>query len=124
VKPNGKGLVFFTLRYVAEVRQANPGFEDIPDQPVDAAQVALAQKLIESKSEPLNLASFSDRYQTALLEIIKAKIDGTEPVLVQRNGTSQVVNLMEALQQSLAQTGRKPHAVARSNGRRKVSAAA
>jgi len=124
LRPHDRGLVFFTLRYVQEVRQAAAYFENLPEHPMDAAQLALAQKLIESKSSPLNLASFTDRYQTALLELIKAKIDGTEPVLVQRNGISPVINLMEALQQSLAQTGRKPHTVARSNGRKKVSAAA
>ena len=124
VKPHGKGLVFFTLRYVSEVRQANLYFGDIPDRPADAAQVALAQKLIETNCSPPNLSSFSDRYQTALLDIIKAKIEGTEPVLAQRNGTSQVINLMEALQQSLAQAQRKPHAVVNRSGRKRVSAAA
>jgi len=124
VKPHGKGMVFFTLRYVSEIRQAGAYFEEIPQQPVDAAQISLAQKLIESNSGPLNLANFTDRYQTALLELIKAKVDGTEPVLVQRNTTTQVVNLLEALQQSLAQVQRKPHAAANRSGHKKVSAAA
>src|SRR5712692_5129153 len=65
LKPLSKGLVFFTLRYVAEVRSATAYFEDLSEQHVDAAQVALAQKLIESKASPLNLATFTDRYQAA-----------------------------------------------------------
>jgi DNA end-binding protein Ku len=72
LKPSGKGLAFFTLRYATEVRAANPYFEDLRQEPPDAAQVALAQKLIESKSSPLNLASFTDCYQTAVLDLVKA----------------------------------------------------
>jgi DNA end-binding protein Ku len=124
VKPQGKGIVFFTLRYLSEVRQARDYFADIGEHPLEPAQISLAQKLIESNSRPLNLANFTDRYQAALLELIKAKLDGAEPVLVQRNGTSQVLNLLEALQQSLAQVQRKPHALAHRSGRKKVSAAA
>ena len=124
VKPLSKGFVFFTLRYVAEIRPASAYFEGLSEQPPDAAQVALAQKLIESKSGALNLASFTDRHQTALLDIIKAKVDGTEPVLVPRNGTAQVVSLMQALRESVAQSDRKPNPAVRKPGRKNVALAA
>jgi len=123
LKPLSKGFVFFTLRYVTEVRPATAYFEDLSEQPVDTTQVALAQKLIETKSCALDLASFTDRYQAALLEVIKAKVDGTEPVLSPRNGTSQIISLMQALRQSVGQTDRKPHAK-RKNGCKKVELAA
>jgi DNA end-binding protein Ku len=123
LKPHSKGFVFFTLRYVAEVRPATAYFEDLSDQPLDAAQVALAQKLIESKSSTLNLASFTDRYQAAVLDLIKAKVAGTEPVLVPRSEVGNVLNLMDALRQSVAQTEQKPPLVRR-NGRKKVALAA
>src|SRR5712692_8063057 len=100
LKPLSKGLVFFTLRYATEVRAANPYFEDLRQEPPDAAQVALAQKLIESKSSALDLASFTDRYQTAVLDLVKAKVEGTEPVLAPRTQTGQVISLIEALRQS------------------------
>lgn len=124
LKPHGKGLLFFTVRYATEVRAAVPYFEDIPERRPDPAQVALAQRLIESKSSPLNLAEFSDRHQAAVLELLKAKIDGTEPVLVQRNGISPVISLMEALRQSVAQDEKNPEPVTRRNGRKRVALAA
>jgi DNA end-binding protein Ku len=123
LKAIGKGLAFFTLRYAAEVRAANPYFEDLRQEPPDATQVALAQKLIESKSSPLNLASFTDRYQTAVLDLVKAKVDGTEPVLVPRKEVGQVINLMEALRQSVEQVTKKPEPV-RENGRKRAMLAA
>src|ERR1041384_3788149 len=102
LKPNGKGLVFFTLRYATEVRASNAYFEDLQQHQPDATQVALAQKLIESKATALNLASFTDRYQTAVLDLIKAKVDGTTPVLVPRSEVGQVTGLMDALPPSVA----------------------
>jgi DNA end-binding protein Ku len=124
LKPNGKGFVFFTLRYATEVRPAAPCFEDLAQSPVDAAQVALAQKLIESKSSPLNLADFEDRYQAAVLDVIKAKIAGTEPVLVARSEVGQVINLMETLRKSVEQNVRKSEAAARKNGHKRADFAA
>ena len=123
LKPLSKGLAFFTLRYATEVRAATAYFEDLVQQAPDAAQVALAQKLIESKSSAFNLANFTDRYHTALLDLIKAKIDGTQPVLVQRNGTVPVINLMEALRQSVEQVKKKPEPVHK-NGRKRLVLAA
>lgn len=119
LQPLGKGLVLFTLRYASEVRPAQIYFEGLPPEPPEATQVALAQELIAGKSGPLNLASFADRYQSAVLELIKAKADGTEPVLAPRPDAAQVISLMEALRQSVAQT----HSVRR-NGRRKTALAA
>jgi DNA end-binding protein Ku len=105
LKPLGKGFILYTLRYATEIRSADPFFETLQDRILDESQVALAQKLIESKSTPFQQANLTDRYQTALLGLIKAKIEGTEPVLAPRNGAAQVISLMGALRQSLAQNG-------------------
>jgi DNA end-binding protein Ku len=123
LKPIGKGLVFFTLRYAREIRAANPYFEDLQQERSDATQVALAQQLIENQTSPLNLASFTDRYQSAVLELVKAKVEGTEPVLAPRTELGQVINLMEALRQSVEQVSKKPQAK-RKNGRKKTALAA
>jgi hypothetical protein len=46
------GLALFTLRYASEIRPALPYFEDLADGPLEAAQLELAQKLIEAQSGP------------------------------------------------------------------------
>ena len=126
LKPVGRGLVFFTLRYANEVRDAAPYFEDFEQGSPDAIQVALAQKLIDAKTSPLNMASFTDRYQTAVLDLIKAKMDCTEPVVAPRRELDQVINVLEALRRSVSveQNARKPAATARGKGRRRVALAA
>jgi DNA end-binding protein Ku len=71
----------------------------------------------------LDLASFTDRYQAAVLDLIKAKVDGATPVLVPRSEVGQVINLMDALRQSVEQAAKKPEPV-RKNGRKKAALAA
>ena len=117
LKPLGKGFLLFTLRFAGEVRSATPYFENLSQQPVDAAQVALAQRLIDSKSGALNLAELTDRYQAAVLDLVKAKVEGTAPVLVPRTQVGEAVSLMEALRQSVEQTKPEPKPMVRSNGR-------
>ena len=38
------------------------------------------------------------------MDIIKAKIEGTEPVVIQQDEVGKVINLMDALRQSVAQS--------------------
>jgi len=106
-----KGFVLTTLRYPGEVRQAEPYFEDIKNGDLGKEQLALAEQLIDGLAAPFDASKFNDRYQDALLEIIKAKIAGTEPVVVQEAEVGKVINLMEALKASVSQAvGKKPPA--------------
>jgi DNA end-binding protein Ku len=99
-----KGFTLSTLHYANEIRQATPYFEEIRNGEVNKDQLALATQLVESNTAPFNPAQFTDRYEEALLEIIKAKIAGSEPVVVQQVESGKIIDLMSALQQSLAQS--------------------
>ena len=64
-------MVLTALRYPAEIRQAGRYFEEISAVKPDEAQLRLAQQLIENKTAPFDPATFTDRYQAALLDTIK-----------------------------------------------------
>jgi DNA end-binding protein Ku len=104
LKVQDKGLVLNTLHYAEEIRSPASYFEDIKNGNIDKNHLALAQQLVNSFTVPFDPAKFSDRYQNSLLEIIKAKIEGSEPVVAQRAEVGKVINLMDALKQSLAQS--------------------
>ena len=95
-----------TLRYPAEIRQPAAYFDDLADVKVDDAQLSLARQLIENKTAAFDPAAFTDRYQAALLDTIKAKLNGAQPVQVTPAAVGQVINLIEALKQSVAETAR------------------
>jgi DNA end-binding protein Ku len=106
IKPCGKGLLLETLRYSYEVRTAEDYFEDIPAKAsVSADQIEMAQALIDSKTAEFDPKKFKDRYQEGLKEIIDAKLEHRKPDFdeVERKPT-KVVNIMDALKKSLAQS--------------------
>ena len=106
IKPLGKGLLMTTLRYAAELRQPSAYFEDLNQPQLDADQLALAQQLIDNKTARFDPAAFTDHYQAALLDMIKAKLNGNPPVQVTAAPAGQIVNLLEALKQSVEETGK------------------
>jgi len=104
IQPQDRGLVLNTLHYAEEVRNAASYFEDIKTAEVQKPQLDLAQQLVNSLASSFEPAKFRDRYQDALLEVIKGKIAGSEPVIAQKAEMGKVINLMDALKQSLAQS--------------------
>ena len=71
-------------------------------------QLQLAEQLLKNKTAPLDLLLFKDRYQDSLLEVIKAKIEGIEPSIAVEEERVQVLNLMEALKQSVTKSVKMP----------------
>jgi DNA end-binding protein Ku len=114
VRPCGDGLLMETLYYADEVREAEPLFSKIEDDPADADLLSVATQLIDRKTAPFDPAAFHDRYDIALRALIDAKkanrktprttvADGGE-----RPKGDNVVDLMQALKDSLKTTGKKP----------------
>jgi DNA end-binding protein Ku len=103
LEPRGKGLVATTLRYAYEVRKDEDYFEDIGEPAVSEEMLDLATHIIGRKLSHFDPKRFEDRYQDALLEIIKAK-QSHEPVRVTATAPkpSNVVSLMDALRRSIA----------------------
>ena len=104
LKVQEKGLVLNTLHYGEEIRNAASYFEEIKNGNVDKNQLALAEQLVNGYTTAFDASKFTDRYQNSLLEVIKAKIAGSQPVVAQRVEAGKVINLMDALKQSLAQS--------------------
>ena len=65
-------------------------------------------------------ADFEDRYEEALLTLVKSKISGGQPVITKAPERGNVVNLMDALRRSIEEERRPP---APSLGKAAVAAA-
>ena len=107
-----KGLLVMTLRNADEVRDAEQFFTDIQDEEPDKEMLDLASALIEQKSGAFDPSEFKDRYHDAVVEMVKAKVKGQEPVIATAPERGKVINLMDALRQSL-DADRKPAAKSR-----------
>ena len=115
VQPKDKGLVMYTLRRANEVRSmdAIDELENVPAK-VKPDEIKLAKQVISNFEGEVDLKEYRDAYQDELQRIIDAKIAGEEVVATTEEAPPKVVNLMDALRQSLdrVSTGKKKAAKA------------
>jgi DNA end-binding protein Ku len=100
LRPRGKGLLATALRYKNEVRDEKDYFDDIEDKKVPADMLKLAVHILETKKGHFKPEKFEDRYENALIDMIKAKQAGRKPPTVAEPSKSNVINLMDALRRS------------------------
>jgi DNA end-binding protein Ku len=107
-KAHGNGWLRSILRYANELRAHDPYFESLTAE-AKADAVALAAELIEKQSGKFEPKTMPDQYQEALHEYLRAKVERRTPeVTIADKGkpAPQVINIMEALKESMAQQGR------------------
>ncbi|HUR34494.1 MAG TPA: Ku protein [Vicinamibacterales bacterium] len=102
VKPQGRGIVMYTLHHAAEIRNIDQ-VEELNSVPttVKPEEMKLARQVIATFEGALDLASYTDEYRAGLQRIIDAKVAGQEVVAPSQEAPPKVVNLMEALRKSL-----------------------
>ena len=105
LEPRSKGLMGVTLRYPYEVRKETDYFDDIPDEKIPKDMLDLAGHIVESKAGHFNPKEFDDQYEDALQALIKQKQSGKPIERPQEPKQSNVINLMDALRQSLKAEG-------------------
>jgi DNA end-binding protein Ku len=107
LRPYKKGLIMHQVFYENEVR----AYEDVeigPDVRVGEHEEALADQLIAAlatdKFEP---AKFKDEYASRVQAAAEQKVAGQEVTLAPEQPQAQIIDLFEALKQSLREVGDK-----------------
>ena len=101
-------IIATMLNFDYEVRSADSVFKDIPDIKFDKEMLDLAGHIIATKEGRFDPSEYHDRYEAALVELVKAKIEGRAPPKRKREPERKVVDLMEALRQSAKMGGKAP----------------
>jgi DNA end-binding protein Ku len=101
LEPRGKGLAGTTLRYNYEVRDDKTYFDEITNKAVAKDMLDLASHIIDTKVGHFDPSEFKDRYQDAVVDLIRAKRAGKPLPTPAAPKPSNVVNLMDALKRSL-----------------------
>ena len=100
IRPYGTGMIATTLNFDYEIRSPQEAFADISDRKIKGEMLDLAKHIIDTKRGKFDPSQFEDRYETALAELVRAKLEG-KPIEVRKpEPASNVVDLMEALRKS------------------------
>ncbi|WIY53569.1 Ku protein [Devosia sp. YIM 151766] len=111
LEPRDRGIILWTLRYGDEVRDESDYFGDIKDSKPDPKLMTLVTKLIDERTAPWTAKMIDDPVQDKLLDIIAAKKKGrkrvAQPKPAAAEPASNVINIMDALRQSIGSEGRQ-----------------
>ena len=123
VEPWGKGMLGTTLRYDYEVRDEKELFRGIRSRRVPKEMVSLASHILDTKAGHFDPSKFKDEYEMAL-RVVKRKANGKpiEPP-EEKEDPSNVIDLMEALRQSVKGKGRKVAALRTNSDSKKTQKA-
>ena len=124
LEPKGRGLMGLTLRYPYEIRDEASYFEDIPELKLPKEMLDLATHIVNTKSSHFDPSLFQDRYENALIDLLKKKEAGETIEPSRELAAPRVVNLMDALRASVDAEKKKapaPSTEARRPAKRKAS---
>jgi DNA end-binding protein Ku len=113
IRPSGAGMVAHTLHFDYKVRSAVTAFEGLANLEIKGEMLDLAKHIISTKAGKFELATFVDRYETAVADLVKAKIEGRQIEVPKQRAATNVVNLLDALRASAGVKEKKKPAPAR-----------
>jgi DNA end-binding protein Ku len=105
LEARGKGMVGMTLRYPYEVRKEDEYFDTIKDEKIPKDMIDLAIHIVETKAGHFKPERFKDEYEDALKDLLRKKQKGEKIQAPKERGPSNVINLMDALRQSVKSGG-------------------
>ena len=102
--PTDSGILVETILFADELKEA-------PKEPakpaVSDAEIQMAKTLINAMVQPFEPEKYHDEYRERLWAIINSKIHGKEIIVSPDEVKIDVINIMDALKQSLEQVGAK-----------------
>ena len=106
LRPYESVLVIETMYYADEVRRPEEVAGDAATENglgLRKAEVEMAKSLVEKLSAGFDPGRYDDTYRSELLELIHSKAEGA-PLPEPREEEAQVVDLMQALRESVERT--------------------
>ena len=108
IRPHGQGLIAATLNFDYEVRSSKEAFEELPDLKIEGEMLELAEHIIRTKKGRFDPAHFDDRYEAAVAELVKAKLEGRSLPKKKAPVASKPGDLLKALRESAGLSAGKP----------------
>jgi DNA end-binding protein Ku len=108
IRPHGDTLALETLFFAEDVRSKREIEEAVAESEVKKPELDLARQVIESISGEFDPEEFRNEYRDDLRRMLEAKLAGQEIAKPEPVPATPVIDLMEALKQSVAETKKQP----------------
>ena len=105
VRPYDKGLAAATLNFDYEVRSVKEVFAETPSKSIAGEMLDLAVHIIKTKTGTFDPTTFTDRYEDALVKLVKDKLEGKTIAKLAPVRREASVNLLDALRESAKASG-------------------
>jgi DNA end-binding protein Ku len=106
IRADDKGLAAATLNFDYEVRSAEQAFSTVPAKKIAGEMLDLAIHIIKTKQGAFDPHAFHDRYEGALAELVKLKLEGKPIPKPAAPPSGATISLMQALRESAGAAGR------------------
>jgi DNA end-binding protein Ku len=122
IRPHGNGLIGTTLNFDYEVRSSEEAFDELPDTKIGGEMLELAKHIIKTKKGSFDAKAFEDRYEEAVAELVKAKIEGRALPKKKPPAPTKASDLLQTLRESAGIGSRREpkRAAAKADGRPKA----
>jgi len=108
IRPLESGMIATTLHFDYELRSAAEVFGDIPDLTIPEEMLDLAKHIIKTKQAPFDPAQYTDRYESALADLVRDKLEGRAIATPLRRKPPASMDLMRALRDSAGLSVKSP----------------
>jgi len=122
LRPMDDLLSMTILSYDHEITKPSAFEEELVKSAIEPDELKLAKTLIDaSTSKKLDFAKYKDIYTEKLTQLIEAKVAGKEIVAAPVHEQAHIINLMDALRQSVAQVQKSAPAAASAKPPKKMA---
>ena len=104
IRPHGDSLALETLFFAEDVRSRNEIEDAVAETEVKKPELDLARQVIESIAGDFDPEEFRNEYREDLRQMLEAKLAGQEIARPEPIPETPVIDLMDALKQSVAET--------------------
>lgn len=104
LRPYDHGIAIHTMYFANEIREA-PGYGKTEGIKLSAAEIKLAEQLVDNLTEEFDLKKYHDEFEDRLRALIAAKEKGQEVKASPHPKRAPVIDMMTALRESLAKSG-------------------
>jgi DNA end-binding protein Ku len=124
IRPLGESLALETLYYAEDIRAREEIDEAVGEIEIQDPELEMARQLVASLVGDFEPDQFVNEYRGELRAMLEAKLAGEEIVAPEQPEPAPVVDLMQALKDSVAQAqkGKKPAAAKKPAARKKRAA--